>query len=73
MKTLQIHIPSELQNNPFLARTDAERFVIDAIMEKIERTSPSALELLLAEGYRASRTEDAQIMNDFKSADFENL
>lgn len=73
MKTLQIHIPTELQNNPFLARKDAESFVIDAIKEKIERTSASSLDLLLAEGYKASYAEDVQILNDFKDVDFENI
>lgn len=73
MKTIQVHIPSELQNNPFLARGDAERFVIDAIKEKIERSSPSVLEQLLIEGYKASYADDTQIMDDFKDADFENL
>lgn len=73
MKSLHINLPKELQSNPFLLRNNVQIFVIDAIKEKIERSAKTDLETLLVERYKASVTEDLNILNDFSDVDFENL
>lgn len=70
MKTLEIKLPDEVFGvlNTFAKQND--KFVIEAIKEKIEREKKCAL---LVEGYQATVEEDLALAKEFEPADFENV
>lgn len=70
MKTLEIKLPDEVFGvlNTFAKQND--KFVIEAIKEKIEREKKYAL---LVEGYQATVEEDLALAKEFEPADFENV
>lgn len=57
MKTLNITIPSDLVKD-LETMLDKNRFVADAVKEKLEREKRAELEELLIEGYKTTKKED---------------
>jgi hypothetical protein len=52
---------------------EREKFVLEAIKEKISREKTRDLNTVLAEGYWAAYAEDLKITKEFEAADLENL
>lgn len=73
MKTIEIDIPDEILGFLGSVSKEQEKFVLEAIKEKVSREKQRDLKTLLAEGYRASAAEDLKITREFESADLENL
>jgi hypothetical protein len=73
MRTLQVTIPDDVFGvlSSFANRQD--KFVLEAIQEKLEREKRQNLNELLAEGYKATATEDLVLTKEFEAADLENL
>lgn len=57
MKTLNITIPSDLVKD-LETMLDKNRFVADAVKEKLEREKSAELEEVLIEGYKTTKKED---------------
>ncbi len=57
MKTLNITIPSDLVKD-LETMADKDRFVADAVKEKLEREKSAELEEVLIEGYKTTKKED---------------
>lgn len=73
MKTIEINVPDEILGFIGTVSELPEKFVLEAIKEKIKREKKRDSARLLAEGYRATATEDLKIAREFEVADFENL
>jgi hypothetical protein len=73
MRTLQVTIPDDVFGvlSSFASRQD--KFVLEAIQEKLEREKRQNLKELLAEGYQATAKEDLALTKEFEAADLENL
>ena len=70
MKTLEIKLPDEIFGVLISIAKQKDKFVIEAIQEKIEREKKRSL---LVEGYQATLQEDYSLTKEFETADFENL
>lgn len=73
MKTIEINIPDNILSFLGSASKPPEKFVLEAIEEKINREKKRDFETLLAEGYRATAARDLKIAKEFEAADLENL
>lgn len=73
MKTIAIKVPDEILGFLGSVSKEQEKFVLEAIKEKVNREKKSSLKTLLIEGYRATAAEDLEITKDFEVADLENL
>lgn len=73
MKTLEINVPDEILGFLGSVSKEQEKFVLEAIKEKISREKTRDLKDVLAEGYRATYAEDLKITKEFEAADLENL
>ncbi len=73
MKTLQITVSDEIfvALSSFAKKQD--KFVLEAIREKLAREKARNLQQLLAEGYHATAQEDMALTKEFEYADLENL
>jgi hypothetical protein len=67
MRTLQVTIPDDVFGvlSSFANRQD--KFVLEAIQEKLERENRQNLKELLAEGYKATAKEDLALTKEFDS------
>ncbi len=70
MKTLEVRVSDEVYGVLNTLAKQSDKFVADAIREKIERRKR---DLLLVEGYKATFQEDLAIAKEFETVDFENL
>ncbi len=70
MKTLEIKLPDEIFGVLSTIAKRKDKFVVEAIKEKIERENKHSL---LVEGYQATFDEDLLLVKEFEVADFENL
>ena len=70
MKTLEIKLPDEVFGVLSTIAKQKNKFVVEAIKEKIEREKKLSL---LVEGYKANFDEDLALAKEFEPADFENL
>ena len=70
---LEVQVPDEVFGNFNIGSIEPEKFVLEAIKEKIERENQNNFAALLAEGYQATRAEDSALTKEFAAADFENL
>jgi hypothetical protein len=70
MKTIEIKLPDEIFGVLSTIAKQKDKFVVDAIKEKIEREKDHSL---LVEGYQATFQEDLALAKEFETADFENL
>ncbi len=73
MKTIEIKVPDEILGFLSSVSREQEKFVLEAIKEKVSREKKRDLETLLVEGYRATAAEDLKITKEFETADLENL
>lgn len=73
MKTIEINVPDEILGFLGSMSKEREKFVLEAIKEKINREKKRNLKMLLAEGYQATSVEDLEITKEFETADLENL
>lgn len=72
MKTIQVSVPEEIQNQILRYTQNQQFFVYDAIMEKLSFLEQKGIKELLVEGYQATADEDKKIAEDFKYVDLEN-
>jgi len=70
MKTIEIKLTDEVFGFLSGMANRQDRFVHEAIKEKIEREKKRSF---LAEGYRATFRGDLALAKEFESADFENV
>ena len=70
MKTIEIKLPDEIFGILSVIAKRQDKFVIEAIKEKIERERKHSL---LVEGYQATFEEDSVLAKEFEAADFENV
>lgn len=70
MKTLEIKLPDEIFGILSTIAKPQDKFVVDAIKEKIEREKKHSL---LVEGYQSTFQEDLDLAKEFEAADYENL
>ena len=74
--SLNLHIPADLYKNLITfvpnIKIKSNDFILDAIRLKL-KNEKRQLQKSLIEGYKAIKNEDLQIINDFETADFENL
>ena len=73
MRTLQITIPDEIFGILSSFSKEQDKFVVEAIREKLEREKTKNLKRLLVEGYQATAKEDLALTREFETADLENL
>ncbi len=73
MKTIEIKLPDEIFGVLSTIAKQKDKFVVEAIREKLEREKKQNLKKLLAEGYQATAKEDLALAKEFEDADFENL
>lgn len=73
MQTIEINVSDEVLGFLGSVSKEREKFVLEAIDEKINREKKQSLQSLLAEGYRATAAEDLKITKAFEVADLENL
>ncbi len=73
MRTLQITIPDEIFGVLSSFSKEQDKFVVEAIREKLEREKTKNLKQMLVEGYQATAKEDLALTKDFENADLENL
>ncbi len=73
MKTIAVSVPDEIFGFLGSVSKDQEKFVLEAIKEKVSREKKRDLKMILAEGYRATAAEDLKITKEFEAADLENL
>ncbi len=73
MKTIEIKVPDEILGFLSSESREQEKFVLEAIKEKVSREKKRDLETLLVEGYRATAAEDLKITKEFETADLENV
>ena len=73
MKTIEVNVPDEILDFLGTASSDQEKFVLEAIEEKVNREKKRNLKSLLVDGYRSTTKEDLQITEEFETADLENL
>lgn len=73
MKTIEIKVPDEILGFLGSVSKEQEKFVLEAIKEKVNREKKRDLKTLLTEGYRATAVEDLKITKEFETADLENV
>ena len=73
MKTIEIKVPDEILGFLGAVSKEREKFVLEAIKEKVNREKKNNLKTLLVEGYRATAAEDLKITKEFEAADLENI
>ena len=73
MKTIEINVPDEILGFLGSVSREQEKFVLEAIREKVNREKNRDLKMLLVEGYQATSAEDLEITKEFETADLENL
>lgn len=73
MKTLEIKLPDEIFGVLSTIAVQKDKFVADAIREKLEREKAKNLKQILTDGYKATAREDLALTKDFETADLENL
>ncbi len=73
MRTLQIKIPDEIFGILSDFSKEQDKFVVEAIQEKLEREKTKNLKQLLVEGYQVTAKEDLALTREFETADLENL
>ncbi len=73
MKTIAIKVPDEILGFLGSVSKEQEKFVLEAIKEKVSREKKRDLKRLLVEGYQATAAEDLKITKEFETADLENL
>lgn len=73
MKTIEINVPDEVLGFLGSMSNEQEKFVLEAIKEKVNREKKRDLKKLLVEGYQATFAEDLEITKEFEAADLENL
>ncbi|HEV8157895.1 MAG TPA: hypothetical protein VGP58_02610 [Pyrinomonadaceae bacterium] len=73
MKTIEINVPDEILGFLGSVSREQEKFVLEAIREKVNREKNRDLKTLLVEGYQATSAEDLEITKEFETADLENL
>ncbi len=73
MKTIEINVPDEILGFLGSVSREREKFVLEAIKEKVNREKKRDLKMLLVEGYQATSAEDLKIIKEFEAADLENL
>ena len=66
MKTLEIKLPDEIFGVLSAIAKQKDKFVVEAIKEKIEREKKQNLNQLLAEGYKAMAKEDLELTKEFE-------
>ena len=70
MKTIEITLTDEVFGVLSVMPKKRDRFVLDAIKEKMEREKKRSL---LAEGYKATFAEELALTEEFEAADFESV
>ena len=73
MKTIEVNVPDEILGFLGSVSKEQEKFVLEAIKEKVNREKQRNLKSLLAEGYQATATEDLKITREFEAVDLENV
>ena len=73
MKTIEINVPDEILGFLGSVSNEQEKFVLEAIKEKVSRERKHNLKTLLVEGYQATFAEDFEITKDFEAADLQNV
>ncbi len=73
MKTIEIKVPDEILGFLGSVSKEQEKFILEAIKEKVNREKKRDLKMLLVEGYLATSAEDLKITKEFETADLENL
>ena len=73
MKTIEVNVPDEILGFLGSVSNEREKFVLEAIKEKVSRERKRNLKTLLVEGYQATFAEDFEITKDFEAADLQNV
>lgn len=73
MQTIQVNVPDEILGFLGSVSKEREKFVLEAIREKVNRDKKSNLKTLLVEGYQATAADDLKITKEFEAADLENV
>lgn len=66
MKTIEIKLPDEIFGVLSTIAKQKDKFVVEAIREKLEREKKLNLKKLLAEGYQATANEDLALTKEFE-------
>lgn len=72
MRTIQIQIPDELEKLINNFAKDQQKFILDAIKDRITRIREKKLEKLLIEGYKSAANEAKRINQEFELIEIEN-
>lgn len=66
MKIIEVKLPDEIFGVLSAIAKQKDKFVVEAIREKLEREKKENLNQLLAEGYKATAKEDLELMKEFE-------
>ncbi len=70
MKRLNITLPDEIAKK-IANKRNKNRFIAEALKEKIQREKYNQIEQLLLEGYTATSEEDLELLADWEKAGIE--
>ena len=73
MQKIEVNIPDKILGFLGSVSKEREKFVLEAIREKVNRDKKSNLKTLLVEGYQATAADDLKITKEFEAADLENV
>ncbi len=73
MKTIQINLPEDVEQQILSLTGNEEAFIMEAVAEKIAREKQNQLKKALIEGYQSTFEEDLNLAKDFEATDFERL
>ncbi len=72
MKTIQINLPEDVEQQILSLTGNEEAFIMEAVAEKIAREKQNQLKKALIEGYQSTFEEDLNLAKDFEATDFKN-
>jgi hypothetical protein len=72
MKTIQINLPEDTEQKILAVTGNEVAFIMEAVVEKLEREKQNQLKKELIEGYQSTFDEDLNLTKDFEATDFEH-
>ena len=72
MSTITLNLPEDIDRQLSTLKVEKEKFLLEALREKIKAESTSNLEDLLIEGYKKRRSENEILSREFIHIDMEN-
>jgi hypothetical protein len=72
MKTIQINLPEDLEQQIMSLTGNAAAFIMEAVAEKVAREKQNQLKKTLSECYQNTFEEDLHLTKAFRATNFEH-